>query len=226
MGERRWIYAIFINVGGTIFQTRMSTLKKIPDSRLGSLSPASPEYNAETDEYFFDHSPVLFNEILDLYRTGELHVPSNCCGAVLQRELEYWKIPKCLISECCIHSYHSYVQAQNTIQSIRESFEDNILDYSPTEYRNSKMKKMFRTIWITLDQPKSSTCAKVCDAFLFRNWPWTFCLKSQFFCYTPWSSTSKRGGQKLWSKTRHQTPCLCVRNIFVIFERMTIHLFF
>lgn len=166
MGERRWIYAIFINVGGTIFQTRMSTLKKIPDSRLGSLSPASPEYNAETDEYFFDHSPVLFNEILDLYRTGELHVPSNCCGAVLQRELDYWKIPKCLISECCIHSYHSFVQAQNTIQSIRESFEDNILDYNPTEYRNSKMKKMFRTIWITLDQPKSSTCAKVCDTYL------------------------------------------------------------
>ncbi|XP_061162819.1 potassium voltage-gated channel protein Shaw-like [Saccostrea echinata] len=165
MGERRWIYAIFINVGGTIFQTRMSTLKKIPDSRLGSLSPASPEYNAETDEYFFDHSPVLFSEILDLYRTGELHIPSNCCGAVVQKELEYWKIPKSLISECCIHSYHRFVHDQYTIQSIRESFEENILDYDPREYRKNNYRKLVRTIWITLDQPKSSICAKIFNTF-------------------------------------------------------------
>lgn len=147
----------------------MFILKKILDFCFGSLLFVLLEYNVEMDEYFFDYSLVLFNEILDLYCMGELYVLFNCCGVVLQRELEYWKIFKCFIFECCIYFYYSYVQVQNIIQFIRELFEDNILDYSLMEYRNSKMKKMFRIIWIILDQFKFLICVKVCDVFLFRN---------------------------------------------------------
>ncbi|XP_048781409.2 potassium voltage-gated channel protein Shaw-like [Ostrea edulis] len=149
-----------INVGGTTFQTTMATLKKIPLTRLSRLCPSSPEYNQEYGEYFFDHNPTLFQEILDLYRSGELHIPSNICGAVFKREMEYWEIPKHLVSECCFHSFHRYISDMSTITSIQDSLAD-VLDYDPDDTKNSCWLRLKRRIWIFLDQPKSSKCAQV-----------------------------------------------------------------
>jgi hypothetical protein len=57
-----------LNVGGTKFYTKISTLQKHPETRLGRLNFQSQEYIAEKHFFFFDRNPELFNIILDFYR--------------------------------------------------------------------------------------------------------------------------------------------------------------
>ena len=34
--------------------------------------------------------PVVFSQILNYYRTGKLHYPTDVCGPLFEEELEYW----------------------------------------------------------------------------------------------------------------------------------------
>lgn len=45
---------------------------------------------AEAEEYFIDRNPKCFAVLLDLLRTGELHVPPNVCEKMLCREAMYY----------------------------------------------------------------------------------------------------------------------------------------
>ena len=44
--------------------------------------------------YFFFCS---FNSILDIYRTGVLHLNTDLCALVLQKDLEYWQIDELIL---------------------------------------------------------------------------------------------------------------------------------
>lgn len=89
---------IVINVGGIRHETFLSTLKTIPDTRLSYLGEhhttvaRSPEYDASKQEYFFDRHPGVFAQILNFYRTGRLHCPSDVCGPLFEEELGFWGI--------------------------------------------------------------------------------------------------------------------------------------
>ena len=41
-------------------------------------------------EYFFDRHPGVFGQILNYYRTGKLHYPTDVCGPLFEEELEFW----------------------------------------------------------------------------------------------------------------------------------------
>ena len=43
---------------------------------------------------FFSFS---FNSILDIYRTGVLHLNTDLCALVLQKDLEYWQIDELIL---------------------------------------------------------------------------------------------------------------------------------
>ena len=88
---------IVLNVGGVRHETRLSTLRAIPNTRLSRLAtihtqllpPAAPSASSllstptpspgltpatpvlPVTEYFFDRHPAVFNAIIDFYRTGE-----------------------------------------------------------------------------------------------------------------------------------------------------------
>ena len=92
---------IVLNVGGVRHETRLSTLRAIPNTRLSRLAhihtqllpPAAPSPSPSSflstptptlspgltpatpvlpvTEYFFDRHPAVFNSIIDFYRTGE-----------------------------------------------------------------------------------------------------------------------------------------------------------
>ena len=38
-----------------------------------------------------------FNSILDIYRTGVLHLNTDLCALVLQKDLEYWQIDELIL---------------------------------------------------------------------------------------------------------------------------------
>ncbi|KAL8622487.1 hypothetical protein ACOMHN_034151 [Nucella lapillus] len=89
---------VVLNVGGVRHETRLSTLRAIPNTRLSRLADThtqfllpSPLLTTPTPtlsapvlsspmttallpptEYFFDRHPSVFNAIIDFYRTGEL----------------------------------------------------------------------------------------------------------------------------------------------------------
>ena len=111
-----------MNVGGTLFSTRISTLKTLPDTRLGNLSTSSEEYIKEKDYFFFDRNPDLFQSLLDLYRHGNLHVPSNICGATLKRELEFWQIPLNKIPNCCLAVICKHEEAMASTNMLKLHF--------------------------------------------------------------------------------------------------------
>ena len=40
--------------------------------------------------HFHCRHPVVFGQILNYYRTGKLHYPTDVCGPLFEEELEYW----------------------------------------------------------------------------------------------------------------------------------------
>jgi len=81
---------VVLNVGGLRHETNKATLKKIPATRLSRLTEALANYDAILDEYFFDRHPGVFAQILNYYRTGKLHYPTDVCGPLFEQELEFW----------------------------------------------------------------------------------------------------------------------------------------
>jgi hypothetical protein len=69
------------NVGGQAFETTTTTLANAGrDSMLGALLDSSwnaPEAPRQPAEYFIDRNPACFAVLLDLLRTGSLHVPPH-----------------------------------------------------------------------------------------------------------------------------------------------------
>ena len=110
---------ILLNVGGTIHQVKWDTIDKFPKSRLQKLRYATTDgeiiitahrallvthlyisaveilalcdsFSLENREFFFDRSPRIFENILGLYRKGELHLTESVCPRDFLGELEFW----------------------------------------------------------------------------------------------------------------------------------------
>ena len=81
---------VTLNVGGIRHETYKTTLKKIPATRLSRLTEALANYDPVLNEYYFDRHPGVFAQILNYYRTGKLHYPTDVCGPLFEEELEFW----------------------------------------------------------------------------------------------------------------------------------------
>lgn len=74
---------IVLNVGGKVFCTSVESLNHLPETKLGRMSTCG--MLPPTRELFFDRNPKVMHGILDLYRTGELHLPSNLCSTLIRK---------------------------------------------------------------------------------------------------------------------------------------------
>ena len=124
---------MILNVGGTIHQVKWDTIDKFPNSRLQRLRYATTEskiiiiiniwtsqhyiplYIAEilslcdsfclvSREFYFDRSPRVFENILGLYRKGELHLTESVCPKDFVGELEYWGLSALYLEPCCAYT--------------------------------------------------------------------------------------------------------------------------
>ncbi len=80
-------YRVVINVGGVRFETFVSTLERIPGTRLALLAhlgTADESYDENTGEFFFDRNHRAFEVVLHFHRTEELHMDISLCGNVLK----------------------------------------------------------------------------------------------------------------------------------------------
>ncbi|XP_046560086.1 potassium voltage-gated channel protein Shaw-like [Haliotis rubra] len=143
-------------VGGFSFTTSTEVLSRFPETKLGKISQSSPYYDRTCDVYSFDRDPNVFSCILNMYRTSELHLPSNICGNAIRRELEFWEIPETQISECCWIIMFQVDQGEEISQDLAANFEKstNVETESPCgRFRDS--------LWKCLDQPNYSRIAKI-----------------------------------------------------------------
>lgn len=90
-----------LNVGGRVFETTAATLASAGrDTMLGAMLDASWKAGCTTAEaaaggvgvaeYFIDRDPACFAVLLNLLRTGGLHVPPHIPEGVLCREALYY----------------------------------------------------------------------------------------------------------------------------------------
>lgn len=88
--DEKWSDRVTLNVGGVRHETYKATLRKIPATRLSRLTEALVNYDPILNEYFYDRHPGVFAQVLNYYRTGKLHYPTDVCGPLFEQELEFW----------------------------------------------------------------------------------------------------------------------------------------
>uniref|UniRef100_A0A8D8RVY7 Potassium voltage-gated channel protein Shaw n=1 Tax=Cacopsylla melanoneura TaxID=428564 RepID=A0A8D8RVY7_9HEMI len=168
-GEHR----IILNVGGIRYETYKATLKKIPATRLSRLTEALANYDPILNEYFFDRHPGVFAQILNYYRTGKLHYPTNVCGPLFEEELEFWGLDSNQVEPCCWSTYSIHRDTQTTLAILDKldidaekpteeeiarmfGYEDAFLEDSLNSWQRLKPK-----VWSLFDEPYSSLGAKI-----------------------------------------------------------------
>lgn len=170
---------VVLNVGGIRHETYKATLKKIPATRLSRLTDALANYDPILNEYFFDRHPGVFSQVLNYYRTGKLHYPSDVCGPLFEEELEFWGLDANQVEPCCWMTYTQHRDTQATLAVLdrldldterpsdeemarKFGMEEAYLRGSYTFWQRLKPK-----LWCLFDEPYSSTSAKVRFVFIF-----------------------------------------------------------
>ena len=161
---------IRINVGGQIHEPLASTLKNIPDSPLAWIlndnCKEQLDYDKEKNELFFDRHPEVFSQVLDYFQTGKLHHPTSLCGPMFEEELKFWGIEEQQMETCCWHTYTHHRVTQDHLKIFKTDNEDNEKQRKDDiELGEAKASSQWSTIkyriWLMLDQPSSSSAAKV-----------------------------------------------------------------
>ncbi|CAH8486012.1 unnamed protein product [Schistosoma intercalatum] len=184
---------VILNVGGIRHETYKATLKKIPATRLSKLTEAVANYDPILNEYFFDRHPGVFNQILNYYRTGKLHYPTDVCGPLFEEELEFWGLDANQVEPCCWMTYTSHRETQETLQILndldldteRRTDEELYSKFGWDDaYQSGKLTLWQRykpKIWMLFDECYSSLGAKiiaVISVFFIVLSILCFCLKT------------------------------------------------
>jgi hypothetical protein len=84
---------IIINVAGQIYETQLKTLRRFPDTLLGSSVKRAKFWDAERKEYFFDRHRPSFDAILNFYQNGgRLRRPMVVPEDVFQDEIKFFEL--------------------------------------------------------------------------------------------------------------------------------------
>lgn len=184
---------VVLNVGGIRHETYKATLKKIPATRLSRLTEALANYDPVLNEYFFDRHPGVFAQVLNYYRTGKLHYPTDVCGPLFEEELEFWGLDSNQVEPCCWMTYTQHRDTQETLAVLdrldldteKPSDEEIAKKFGMEEDyfagRMSWWQKLQPKMWSLFDEPYSSTAAKiigVISVFFICVSILSFCLKT------------------------------------------------
>ena len=113
---------VLINVGGIKFETYVTTLQKIADTRLTWLTENIDADILRSKKVFFKRHPGAFVHILNCYRTGKLHTPTDICGPLFEEELQFWGIDKKQMEPCCGESFTKHTEFHTIFTSPKLKF--------------------------------------------------------------------------------------------------------
>ncbi|XP_021510505.1 potassium voltage-gated channel subfamily V member 2 [Meriones unguiculatus] len=160
-----------VNVGGHSYQLEYCELASYPKTRLGRLATSTSrsrqlglcdDYEAQTDEYFFDRDPAVFQLIYNFYTSGVLLVQDELCPRCYLEELGYWGVRLKYTPRCCRICFEERrdelseqlkiqreLRAQAQAEEAEELFQDMSF-YGPQR----------RCLWNLMEKPFSSVAAK------------------------------------------------------------------
>ncbi|CAG9564447.1 unnamed protein product [Danaus chrysippus] len=195
-GEKNLLDKVMLSPGSLVlilYETYKATLKKIPATRLSRLTEALANYDPVLNEYFFDRHPGVFAQVLNYYRTGKLHYPTNVCGPLFEEELEFWGLDSNQVEPCCWSTYSIHRDTQNTLAILDKL---DIDSEKPSEEEIARLfgygeaylagdvgtwQRVKPRVWALFDEPSSSPSAKVISAisvFFICVSVLSFCLKT------------------------------------------------
>ncbi|XP_016976419.1 potassium voltage-gated channel protein Shaw isoform X4 [Drosophila rhopaloa] len=234
---------VVLNVGGIRHETYKATLKKIPATRLSRLTEALANYDPILNEYFFDRHPGVFAQVLNYYRTGKLHYPTDVCGPLFEEELEFWGLDSNQVEPCCWMTYTQHRDTQETLAVLdrldldteKPSDEELARKFGFEEdyYKGtiSWWQEMKPRIWSLFDEPYSSNAAKtigVVSVFFICISILSFCLKTHPDMRVPYVrniTVKTANGSNGWFLDKTQTNAHiaffyieCVCNAWFTFE--------
>jgi len=164
--------AIILDVGGKKHKIRMDNFNIYPNTRLGKLVKAKKLEEildlcddfcpGQPPEYFFDRSWHSFNSILDIYRTGLLHLNNDMCALVLQKDLEYWQIDELILEPCCALKYYPEIELcvkeQKGEQEAKAKETQRLKD---EDFGNSPVGRVRSLLWNVMEYPETSRTAQM-----------------------------------------------------------------
>lgn len=119
---------ISINLRGTVFLVPKWSLEKAPrNSPLSLLSKESCHYIKATDQFYFDRSPIVFEQILDYLSRGELHIPNHVCSHSVKTELDFWGIPISSLHKCCWKVFYRTEKELSILEKLVDCFQRKYL---------------------------------------------------------------------------------------------------
>jgi len=175
---------VFLDISGTVFKTQVSTLLTIPHSRLASLEYGTNMRDKKPEEFYFNRDSDSFKHILNAYRCGELHMSRNICPQQFLKELIFWNIPIQLLAPCCWKTFYATHDDLTIISALLQRLRaplansnkihteihtqmiSTLVGQERTNAQDRQVKqeskeKRSNKLWQFLEEPTSSTAAKV-----------------------------------------------------------------
>jgi len=95
-------------------EVRWQILERGPMTRLGkirfaqnldTLASLCDGYNIQTNTIYFDKSVGVFEDIIDFYHSGKIHLQTENCANLIQKDMEYWGLDMYSIQPCCFFKF-------------------------------------------------------------------------------------------------------------------------
>lgn len=144
---------ITFNVSGKRFETWSGTLKRFPDTLLGS-EMMERFHNSETGEYILNRDPLIFKYVLNFYRTGKLHCFWGYCHHEFLEELNFYGIPVELVNSCC----DDFLRREKTATQLKSSSE---MAQSAEVFLSNSGGSMRERLWYLFEYPQHSFLGRI-----------------------------------------------------------------
>jgi len=160
------------NVGGKKYYVLRRNFDRFPESKLALLVRCKSPHErlkmcdryteGEIPEYFFDRSWKGFNDILDVYRLGRLHLNSGgFCAIRIRALIDYWQIDELLLDPCCALKFYPEVEAcVKEIDGQLESERKYVERLTVEDFGHSPLGRARKYLWNLTEYPETSVWAR------------------------------------------------------------------
>lgn len=165
---------VCINLSGKKFFVMKKNFARFPNSRLSCMLRCSRREDIEKfcdlyqegniPEYFFDRSWKGFNDILDVYRLGRLHISTaGACAIRVKSQMTFWDIDELLLDPCCALKYYPEIDICEKEILGQSSSEQKYLERLQEEdFGSSRLGRLRKCLWNLTEYPETSLAARVC----------------------------------------------------------------
>ncbi|XP_023328739.1 potassium voltage-gated channel protein Shab, partial [Eurytemora carolleeae] len=165
---------ICINLTGKKFFVMLKNFANLPNSRLGHMVRSNEQADIEkfcdkfiagpVPEYFFDRSGKGFNDILDVYRLGRLHInTAGMCAIKLKAQLDYWSIDELLLDPCCALKFYPEMEVcEKEITGQNNSEQKYLERIQEEDFGDTQIGRIRKMLWNLTEYPETSLAARIC----------------------------------------------------------------